>query len=1557
MKHLKVLLLFILIVLYWQSVGAYDFKIDGLCYVKNSDGTSVTVVYQTLNSTEPCYPNLSGALVIPPRVYYANKYYTVTGIGSSAFANCVDITSVTIPSTLTKIGNQAFYRCSGLTSLIIPNSLTSIGNSAFSNCVGLVSLSIGNSVTSIGTQAFYNCSGLTSVTIPNSVTTIGNGAFSGCTGLTSVTIPNSVTDIGTNPFSSCSNLIEIIVDESNIKYDSRNNCNAIIKTETNSLIAGCKNSFIPNSVISIDNYAFNGCSDLSSMDIPNHISSIGIGAFYNCTGLSSIYLPNSVTSIGDNAFCNCTCLNELTIGNSVTTIGDYAFKNCTSLTNIYNFVEDPHNISLGSKVFENVNQSNCILTVRSSSINLYNSGQWWYFSLRPFCESISLNKSLINIGNDMSETLIANTLPNYASQKVTWSSSNSNVASVDQNGVVTAKAIGTVMITATTTDKTNLSASCEVKVFVPVNSISLNYTSAIINKGSTLTLLATVLPDYAYKTLVWTSSNTNIATVDQNGKVTAKALGTATITATTTDGTNLSATCTINVVQPVTSISLSQASAIINKENSLILTATILPTNAYNKTLLWTSSNTNIATVDQNGKVTAKNVGNTTITATTTDGSNLSASCEINVIIPVNYISLNQTSANIYKGNTLTLTATVLPTNATIKTLNWTSSNTSVATVDQNGIVTAKDVGMSTITATTTDGTNLSASCEVHVYNIASSITLNQSQVTLNAGDSETLTVTILPSNTLAHQFPIQWTSSDNNIATVDSTGKITAIKNGTALITASTTDGTNLSATCQVTVITLASSITLDRSKIIMYKGDFDALTATILPETTSNKNVNWSSSNSSIVSVDNAGNINAKSTGIASIIATTTDGTNLSATCRVEVYNRVSSVYLNYSSFVIEKGETKQIVATVSPSNAYNKKLLWSSSNPSVAEVDSTGLVRAISVGSTVISATTTDGSDITATCNVEVIVHANAVVLNKHETSIFAGETEQLTAQVLPEDADNKTVTWRTTNSTVASVNSSGLVTANKVGTAQIIATCNGISDTCAVTVMGITNLTLDKHELTMDIESTETLNVAIEPQEAINKNLTWRSLNTSIAIVSSLGVITPLGIGITKIIVQATDGSNVSDTCVVTVIPAYDLYPTTTELVHVRGQSDFSAVIPFWLSNKTAISGLQFDITLPTGVSFATVDDYPDVWLDANRKARNHTVDVNLISGSKYRVLVSSPTNNTFKGNEGEVLYMRLNVDRAHPIGSYYINTSNVIFVEPDETQHTGYNKSVKIDYKYLLGDADGDARVDVADYTVTALYILNRPTEVFYSDAANVSGDNQISVTDLVGITNISLGIRPHEYRPAPAIMMNNETQESNPTLNASVEGDNIVALSIDNDTPLAGMQLDLQLPQGMTLADATLEGRAAEYQIGENTLADGKVRLLISSFGDKDIEAGNDAVIKLVLAGNNVNNEMLYITGAQAASRDLKSYELNDVTLPVGTTSIDDMGYSYDKLSIYGKGNTIVVNSPSAMLIQVVHVNGMVMPVEIKPGHNTIDVGGHGVYIIRVGNSAYKVRL
>ena len=211
------------------------------------------------------------------------------------------------------------------------------------SCLGVVEIpskvlyeSIAYKVTSIGDWAFRGCTGctgLTSVIIPTSVTTIENFAFSGCTGLTSMTIPNSVTSIGTDVFNGCVGLASIMVDSGNLKYDSRENCNAIIETATNTLKFGCKATTIPNSVTSIGDNAFSGCTGLTSIDIPNSVTSIG-GAFYGCTGLTSVTIPNSVTSIGRSAFSGCTGLTSVTIGNSVTSIGASVFNGCTGLTSI-----------------------------------------------------------------------------------------------------------------------------------------------------------------------------------------------------------------------------------------------------------------------------------------------------------------------------------------------------------------------------------------------------------------------------------------------------------------------------------------------------------------------------------------------------------------------------------------------------------------------------------------------------------------------------------------------------------------------------------------------------------------------------------------------------------------------------------------------------------------------------------------------------------------------------------------------------------------------------------------------------------------------------------------------------------------------------------------------------------------------------------------------------------------------------------------------------------------------------------------------------------------------
>ena len=259
---------------------------------------------------------------------------SVKSIGDYAFRGCSSLKSVTIGNSVTSIGEYVFWGCSSLTSITIPNSVTWIGDGAFSDCSSLTSITIPNSVTNIGNCAFIDCSSLTSITIPKGVTSIGYRAFYGCSGLTSITIPNSVTSIGFELFNNCSSLTSIKVESGNPNYDSRNNCNAIIISSTNTLAFGCKNTVIPNSVTSIDGWAFLNCSSLTSITIPNSVTDIRDYAFYGCTGLTSITIPNSVKSIGAQAFFCCSSLKSITIPNSVTSIGTGAFDGCSGLTSI-----------------------------------------------------------------------------------------------------------------------------------------------------------------------------------------------------------------------------------------------------------------------------------------------------------------------------------------------------------------------------------------------------------------------------------------------------------------------------------------------------------------------------------------------------------------------------------------------------------------------------------------------------------------------------------------------------------------------------------------------------------------------------------------------------------------------------------------------------------------------------------------------------------------------------------------------------------------------------------------------------------------------------------------------------------------------------------------------------------------------------------------------------------------------------------------------------------------------------------------------------------------------
>ena len=225
----------------------------------------------------------------------------VTAIGKEAFSGCTSLVSVTIGDSVTSIGNFAFRYCTSLVGVTIPDSVTSIGTGAFHGCTSLASVTISDSVTTIDVGVFFGCTSLESVTIPDSVTSI-DYSFSGCTSLASVTIPDSVTSIGAGAFEGCAGLESLTVDTNNTVYDSRNNCNAIIETASNTLIAGCKNTVIPNDVTTVGEDAFFGCTSLTSVTIPDSVTSIGDFAFCGCTSLASVTIPDSVTSIGFEAF-------------------------------------------------------------------------------------------------------------------------------------------------------------------------------------------------------------------------------------------------------------------------------------------------------------------------------------------------------------------------------------------------------------------------------------------------------------------------------------------------------------------------------------------------------------------------------------------------------------------------------------------------------------------------------------------------------------------------------------------------------------------------------------------------------------------------------------------------------------------------------------------------------------------------------------------------------------------------------------------------------------------------------------------------------------------------------------------------------------------------------------------------------------------------------------------------------------------------------------------------------------------------------------------------------
>ena len=572
------------------------------------------------------------------------------------------------------------------------------------------------------------------------------------------------------------------------------------------------------------------------------------------------------------------------------------------------------------------------------------------------------------------------------------------------------------------------------------------------------------------------------------------------------------------VIQPIlNSVELNKEAVTLEVGQTETLEATIKPEllDVEQTTITWTTSNNEVASVNDSGLVTALKEGTATIKVTVTSGRfTKEDTCLVTVVQPVSGVTLDKTSASLKVGENVKLTPTILPNNATNKSVTWSTSDANVATVN-DGLVSAIKAGNVTITVTTKDG-NKNATCTITVIQPVTGVVLDKQAHTLNVGEDFTLTATVNPND--AENKEVTWSSSNAAVATVNN-GKVSAIKAGTATITVKTADG-NKEASCVVTVLQPVTGIELDAEELALVVGEDTTLVATVLPSDASNKAVTWTSNNTAVATVNAEGKVIAVGPGSAVITATTVDG-NKTSTCTVTVTQLVSGVTLNKTEATLYVDEILDLIATVSPANATNKAVTWSSSNPQVATVNENGYVVIVGQGSATITVTTVDGNK-QASCVITAIQGVEEVKLPATLT-IVEGNTAKLTPTVLPTNATNKAVTWSSSNLQVATVDEEGNVTPVGLGTTVITVTTVDRSKTasCTVTVVEFTlpatGVVIEGDKNTLVIEETLLLEAVVTPTNSTD-TVTWSSSNANVATVGQNGLVTALTAGTTTIKVK-------------------------------------------------------------------------------------------------------------------------------------------------------------------------------------------------------------------------------------------------------------------------------------------------------------------------------------------------------------------------------------------------------------------------------------------------------
>lgn len=621
---------------------------------------------------------------------------------------------------------------------------------------------------------------------------------------------------------------------------------------------------------------------------------------------------------------------------------------------------------------------------------------------------------------------------------VIWASLDPSIVQVDQNGLVTFVGPGETYVSATSGADSDKVAYCKFVITQQVESVTMDFDKVTINVGEQYRLTATIKPANATnKNLIWSSSNDKIVKVDKEGMITAVSSGNATIIVQTEDGGYISMT-NVTVLQPVITIELSQTEMSVKKGTVFWLNATVLPDTADNKNITWYSSDTSLATVEQDGMVTTLACGTVTISCVSEDNG-VTAYCIVEITEPVTGLTLNTNYQEMVAGTKFVIIPTVTPFDAINKSVTYVSSDTNVATVDANGVVSALRGGTCEIIVTTVES-SVTATCTIVVKEYVSSIEIVDSPEYLNVSESVNLTAKV--GTETATNKNVIWFSNNTNVAIVDQNGRVTGVTVGHVVITATAADGSGVSHSVIIKVINPVTNITLSESKVTIYVDDTINIQATVNPPEATVQKLIWTSDNEAVAKVYQDGDVVGISPGRTIVHATSTDGNEVVASCTIIVKARqnATSIRLNSTEITMLKGKTRKLTATIYPLKTTDS-VHWMSSDTSIVQVDKYGNIVTVGAGTAEIIAYSTSGS-------VEDVCIVHSIAMSAKSINLEQYDTFNLYVDGAPD-----TISWRSSNPRIASVDQNGVVTGRMPGECVITGTVDGKTVTCSVKIRAV------------------------------------------------------------------------------------------------------------------------------------------------------------------------------------------------------------------------------------------------------------------------------------------------------------------------------------------------------------------------------------------------------------------------------------------------------------------------------------------------------------------------